>query len=464
MNKAENSKRTVIFCLILLVFSFIKVIFWRFGDLDEFWNYNMSRSIAIGLVPYRDFNMVQVPLYAFVNAAVLKVSRTLIAYRISCSFLCFALQLLVLKTISDRTNGFYALPAALMSLLILGTVSYNTLFMVFAFGIYMLLGRGNTDKRNMAIGILTALAALSRQTSGGILILIVFVILTRQERRARSVLMCVAGGAIPCILLLIYLLITGSWGAFWDYCLFGLFSFGSGNFLMRAASVPYLLTALTGIVCDIVRLKTDREDALSHLLIGIPVLLMCVPIVDEHASFAAIWFLVPVACVIRDKAGKSLTVRMSHITAACCLIAVLIVTFMNVMGNAFCTGYTELKGVLADTALLDDYSVLLAQNREFEEQGRKVTVLSSSAVVLSVMSGRNAPVFDMFINGNLGTREPLLFVQEVIDDPDAIILMPDDYDTEGWQNPDGIYEYVTSHCEPVASYGRFVWYKPSLLQ
>lgn len=464
MNRAEKSKRTVTFCLILLVLSFIKFLFWRFGDLDEFWNYNLARSITMGLVPYRDFNLVLTPLYSFINAAVLFVVRTLIAYRISCSLICFVLLFLIYKSVCDRTNGHYALPAALIGLVMMGTVTYNTLFMVFAFGILALLGRGSTDKRDLIIGVLTACAALSRQTSGGILIFIVLFILIREERRVRPVLMYVAGGAIPCIMLLVYLLVTGSFGAFWDYCLFGLFSFGSGNFLIRAAAVPYLLTALAGIACDIVRLKTDREDALRHLLIGIPVLLMCVPIVDEHASFAAIWFLIPAVCVIRDKAGKSLTVRISHIAAACCSIAVLTVTFVGVMGNAFCTGYTELKGVPADTALLDDYSVLLAQNRVFEEKGGKVTVLSSSAVILSVMSEKTSPVFDMFNNGNFGTRDPLVYVQEVIDDPDAIILMPDDYDTEGWQNPDGIYEYVTSHCEPVASYGRFVWYKPSLLQ
>ena len=105
MAKADKTKRILIFCLIITVMTFLKVMLWNFGDLDELWNYNLSRGIVMGMQPYRDFNMVQTPLFAFINAFALLISRTLTAYRISCSVLLSVLMLLVFRTIAARTPG-----------------------------------------------------------------------------------------------------------------------------------------------------------------------------------------------------------------------------------------------------------------------------------------------------------------------------------------------------------------------
>ena len=80
--------------------------------------------------------------------------------------------------------------------------------------------------------------------------------------------------------------------------------------------------------------------------------------------------------------------------------------------------------------------------------------------MISILEGGFNPPYDLFLKGNLGTAHPLSFVEADCADEDTIILMPLDYDTENWENPSGVYEYITSHCEPVDSYGRFVWYRP----
>ncbi len=36
------------------------------ADLDEIWNFNFARNIANGLIPYKDFNMLQTPLLPFI--------------------------------------------------------------------------------------------------------------------------------------------------------------------------------------------------------------------------------------------------------------------------------------------------------------------------------------------------------------------------------------------------------------
>ncbi len=36
------------------------------ANLDEIWNFNFARNIANGLIPYKDFNMLQTPLLPFI--------------------------------------------------------------------------------------------------------------------------------------------------------------------------------------------------------------------------------------------------------------------------------------------------------------------------------------------------------------------------------------------------------------
>ena len=47
MTLADKKKGVALACIIIVVLAFIKVMFWSFGDLDELWNYNMSRGIVI---------------------------------------------------------------------------------------------------------------------------------------------------------------------------------------------------------------------------------------------------------------------------------------------------------------------------------------------------------------------------------------------------------------------------------
>ena len=72
MNK-EKICNLLLFILIFFVILSI-VILKPLDDLDEIWNYNFSRNIANGLVPYRDFNMVITPLLSIISGLILKIT------------------------------------------------------------------------------------------------------------------------------------------------------------------------------------------------------------------------------------------------------------------------------------------------------------------------------------------------------------------------------------------------------
>ena len=55
------------FVIMMLLFA-STVLIRNLANLDEIWNFNFANNVEKGLVPYRDFNMVQTPLLPMINA------------------------------------------------------------------------------------------------------------------------------------------------------------------------------------------------------------------------------------------------------------------------------------------------------------------------------------------------------------------------------------------------------------
>ena len=99
-----------IFIGILLIISPV-ILSRTLNSLDEIWNYNFARNIANGLIPYRDFNMVQTPLLPLIAGLFLKLfGNELIVMRILGILLISALFFMIYKILKKlNVNIFYNL-------------------------------------------------------------------------------------------------------------------------------------------------------------------------------------------------------------------------------------------------------------------------------------------------------------------------------------------------------------------
>lgn len=100
----EKSKRLVCNISIFLIIAFaiaVVVIPKPIGNLDELWNFNFANNVEKGLVPYRDFNMVQTPLLPMINAIFLAVfGNELIVMRILGCLLCAGILFIFYKILN----------------------------------------------------------------------------------------------------------------------------------------------------------------------------------------------------------------------------------------------------------------------------------------------------------------------------------------------------------------------------
>ena len=85
-------KTKILNCLLylLMVLTIFGIIILKpIDNLDELWNYNFARNMANGLVPYKNFSMLQMPLLPIICGIILRIiSNELIIMRIIAAFMC----------------------------------------------------------------------------------------------------------------------------------------------------------------------------------------------------------------------------------------------------------------------------------------------------------------------------------------------------------------------------------------
>lgn len=113
----------------IAMFCFSNIFSNSIGNLDEIWNYNFAKNISDGLVPYKDFNMVQMPLLSMICAIFLKMfGNQLIVMRVLALILMsliFFVGYKILKLVTNDKIAKIALPVILVLFKDILCIDYN---------------------------------------------------------------------------------------------------------------------------------------------------------------------------------------------------------------------------------------------------------------------------------------------------------------------------------------------------
>ncbi len=453
------------FCFLIVLAVCLKVFTFRAGVLDELWPYDLCRAITMGFVPYKDYPIVSMPLFGYLFTIPLLISRTLFAYRVMTAIFFSVMLVVMYLLIEKKTSAGYALCAALFAARFVELATYNMLIMFEALLILCCLRLKNRKTGFFLIGILAALAPLTKQSSGSILLLLVTGLVffsAIRNRNKKLFAVYLAGVVIPLVIFLIYLVCTSSFYEFWDCCFRGLFSFGGENAAIHPeGTLPMVVTVIAGIAGDIYFwVKKRDEESLFHLLTGIAVVSNAVPIFEYyHIVMGGLFFLIPVTYLIREFAPKIIHINIAPVIAVMILGIIGFFSFDVILNPRLSGKWEELK-LIPSAGEFDYLEPLVNAKNKLESEGKNVVVFSSSSVVLAILDEDCDPPYDMFLKGNLGSKDPLDYAKEACGDSNNVIFITRDYNEENRQNPDGILEYVESHCDPVGSYENWIIYSP----
>lgn len=214
-----------IFIFTLICISFLLSLF----DLDAIWNYGFSYAISKGEIPYKDFNMILTPLYPFIMSTLLLISKNILVFYIENAILVTALFYFLFKMYKNKAWIFlillvFPLPGVIQP-------SYNFLSI---FLIVLLIYLEENKKNDYLIGIIIGLSILTKQSVGVFLILPTLIYYYKDIKK---VLKRAAGCLIPCLVFLIFLLITNSLYNFIDLCFLGLLDFSNSNGFKLSSSL-----------------------------------------------------------------------------------------------------------------------------------------------------------------------------------------------------------------------------------
>lgn len=315
----EKSKRLIcnisIFLIIALAIAVV-VIPKAIGNLDELWNFNFANNVENGLVPYRDFNMVQTPLLPMVNAIFLAIfGNELIVMRILACLLCAGVLFTFYKILNllkaNKGISLFVVMALFYMLKDYFCMDYNfAVLFVTLIIIYIELKRNlynreninateigdkieslntnkscsqsNTNKEtkennktdlknnklnnwktDLILGILAGICIMLKQSTGAIVTIALLgynLLLVRSKEELiqylKSTGIKILGVLIPVTLIFIYLAINGAVDDFWDYCIAGIKTFTNKIPYSRLLDNEKLYIKILSIVAPITFMGT----------------------------------------------------------------------------------------------------------------------------------------------------------------------------------------------------------------
>lgn len=489
-NLNKEKKIELIKNILVILFIAIVVVGNIFGksytNLDELWNFNFSKNVADGLIPYKDFNMVQTPLLAIICGGFLKIfGSQLIVMRIMAAVLLtlvFFMAYLIMKKLTNKSIAILGLLAFLLLFKDILCIDYNYAVLLMALIITYIellqqdeLFLKHRFKYDFVIGLVAGISILFKQTTGLAVAMAcigykVFKVRNKEDIKEffKIAFTRLLGVVVPVILFVIYLVVNHAFIDFINYAILGTLTFsnkilyktllGEGIISLLATVLPIIL-----IVMFIMLLKKNTQKNVYVLFayaIGSSIVIY--PISDQiHFCIGGlITFIAGIYLLFNclysddlfDKWSKTLRIFAYGIFSFLLMFLILINVFNSLQifneqyikvnkekELAHFIGIPENRGLKDRILEIEEY-IQINQN-----EGKKVYVLDAEAAIYMIPLDIYNKDYDMFLKGNLGKSGEQGIIDRIASEDDAIYLIKKS--GLNWQNPDNVRNYIIDNLQ-----------------
>lgn len=452
--------------IILLSFSlFLKPI----ADGDEIWNYNFAKCIADGKTPYKDFNMVQTPLSAYISAVFLILgNNSFIAFRLSGVILmCFVLIILYKLCVIISEDNNLSLVAVIFVFSIHYSIwiyNYNNLnLLILLVIIYLEISDKrlkNNKLKNIFIGLLYGLIILIKQSTGAVLLLGCVAILVIDyfllNKKKKDIFIQLASSTIPIVIFLFIVMITDKFKDFYDYAISGIKYFTHRVTLIEfITSSPFgifitffIIFVLIKMIRNIYQNRKDKErirNLIVLLIISLSGCIVAYPICDSiHMAVAFVPF---VPCLFSCTKKLSVTKRQGIICVGVSLLVALFSVVQTLPNNSYykkCE-LNNFEGLFINKELENNIECIDEYIVKMDKKGIQVKMLDKYAAVFMIPLDKYNKNFDMLLVGNLGSNS----IKDLLVDTDTIYLVAKDSENLGYQAHYDLVNYVKDNYKKI---------------
>ena len=433
--KLENIIIIFIFIIILAGIIFTRPI----EDLDELWNFNFARNIANGLLPYKDFNMVQMPLLPIVCGTILKIFGTELFYMrcmailLSCAILFTTYEILKIIGVNK-----YITRVSILSIILLYMdhfcIDYNFMVaLLILITIYIEIKNIDNKiepKKEIALGMLVGSSILIKQTTGIVfsLVFVVYKLLIIYDRNKikqeiKRLILRLIGILIPMFILIVYLVKNNIYNECIDYTILGIKTFTNKISYINLLKGTYgtnvqILSIVMPILLVYMYIKTiilkveTKEDKILFTLFSYSTasLIVIYPISDSiHFLIGILPLEISLIYLVSQKLLK-LDLNMEVKTILQGFTIIFLIMLLIILAFNIYNYYVEIKGknyinnykyILSDYENINKIDEFILSN---EKKGKSVYILDAAAAMYMIPLNKYNKDYDMLMQGNFGSK------------------------------------------------------------
>lgn len=488
MKKKIDKKEMAVFILLLL-FIASQILPREINNLDEMWNFNFANCMANGLIPYRDFNIIQGPFLPALCSIFLRIfGKEMIVMRVLAIILDTIVLFTVYKVMSTLKIKEYLKYITLIILVMIMknyfTIDYNwATILILLIILKIELEEKNKPKANFKkdflVGIIAGIAITLKQTTGLLIALaaIGYSILTVRNKEdfkqfIKSALSRLLGVLLVVLCMVTYLVIHEAWNDFIDYAILGITTFSNQisylerliknkNILVRILSLLPIINLILGYLF----VKKNDSKMLTLFTFSIVSLVLVYPIADEsHFVLAIVPTLISFIYLIHLWAEKIQIPKKEEIITQCFLETFVVIMAMV----SFIYGINSYKKQNINLTLnhfkylpmsQDSIDSVKRVEEYIQSQEKDVILLDATAAYYMIPIDQYHKNYDMFLKGNLGSKGEDGQIEKLKNLQNTQILIMNDAYNRNWQNPEKVRKYIQANKTKIGEIGIFDIYE-----
>lgn len=399
MNKNKIFKYIIIFILVFVWNMFIVGV-----NGDEIWEFGFAYNVSLGYLPYRDFSTVVPPLFSFLYSIPLLIfGRNLLIHQLFNTGIVTGMLYLLDKMYGKKSY-------ILIIIMLLGMLTLMPGYNVLLLSLYVLLIYLEKKKSNdYLIGFVLALLLLTKHTVGGFLIIVGLLYFIKDTNKIKKRFI---GILIPCLICLIYFILTKTLMSFLDLCVFGLFDFGSKN--GSSISIFFIFSVIL-LISLLLIIKKDKEKRLFGFY-TLAFYMVIVPLFDiPHI----VLFLVAYTMYMFDNFEFEAKINLELLVIGLYTICSIILLKGNspiYNHNLSNIKYRRLESNVVDACIkVNDY---INRNRD-----KDFIFFNSEGYLFRIINNQRIYNYDMNLYGNHGYNGTEKILEEIKDKKGAYIML-----------------------------------------
>ena len=482
-------KEILIFIFILFL-SYVQFFFYdkELINYDNIWNFHFIQKIHLGLIPYKEFNMVIPPYFHFLGVLFFRILGanfyTFFLYGAIIKTLIIELGRIIVKAITKNNWADLFITFLLLSI-VSNSPNYNELSLLLVTSIIyieetFLLNKskvGKTLYHFILIGFLLGLIIGTKHNIGFFISLSYFVYLLIIKKPFSSKenfilalkdYIAILGGIIIAILpLIIYLALNNALMDFIYYCFTGIFLFAEKNSRFNLQGLGLLVFPLFLLIITLLT-NYKKQFQLNAFLIAFSLASLTIAYPLANNAHIKLALIIPIISILIETCflikERPLTYRKRYIKLGIICTSLTIFGFLFVTELKLCSSdfqeqigrkieapYSVYEAFYSlNTAHFNQIKKVNDYMNQMQKEGYLPCILSLDASIYEIPFNKSNGVYDLLLNGNLGFRG----ISSIINELDKIkkpLFLKSTFQPK-WQESEELEDYITNNYTQIEQF------------